>query len=152
MSQCLFICTANYYRSRFCEHLFNHLAQQHHLPCTATSRGVATELGAGNVGPISPHTIRGLQDRGVPLPDSFRDPVQLTEADLEAAAHIILLDRQEHVPLMEMRFPNWTDKVTYWHVGDLEVATSEEALALAEQKVRELVRQRHAAGAPLASG
>ena len=58
MSTVLFVCTANYYRSRFAEHLFNHLAGPAQSQWTASSRGVATELGAGNVGPISPYAVR----------------------------------------------------------------------------------------------
>jgi protein-tyrosine phosphatase len=141
MHTALFICTANYYRSRFCEYLFNHLAAQSRLDWTAISRGVATELGAGNIGPISPYAIQGLQDRNVPLPVDFHDPIPLTEQDLNSADLVIVLDEEEHRPYMAMRFPAWADKVTYWHIGDLEVATSKEALALAEQNIRELIRQ-----------
>ena len=147
MPQILFICTANYYRSRFCEHLFNHLAPQHHLDWTAISRGVATELGGGNVGPISPYTINGLKARGVPVPDSFRKPRQLTVKDLQTANSIIALDEVEHRSYMEMKFPAWVDKVTYWQVGDLHVTTTTEALAQAEQKIRDLIQQFSTPGA-----
>jgi hypothetical protein len=36
----LFLCTGNYYRSRFAELLFNHLAKQRGLDWQATSRGL----------------------------------------------------------------------------------------------------------------
>ena len=49
----LFVCTGNYYRSRFAEHLFNALAAQAGLPWRAESRGLAIEFGAHNVGPMS---------------------------------------------------------------------------------------------------
>ena len=117
MQSVLFICTANYYRSRFCEHLFNHLANQQNLNWTATSRAVAFELGTGNVGPISKYALEGLQIRGVALPDQIRVPQQLTEADLQSADVIIVLDEDEHRPYMNMKFPDWADKVTYWHIG-----------------------------------
>ena len=54
----LFLCTGNYYRSRFAELLFNHLAKQRGLDWQATSRGLALERGANNVGSISQHTLR----------------------------------------------------------------------------------------------
>ncbi len=44
----LFLCTGNYYRSRFAELLFNHLAAQVGLDWRADSRGVATEMGIYN--------------------------------------------------------------------------------------------------------
>jgi len=141
MHTALFICTANFYRSRFCEHLFNHLAQQQQLDWNATSRAVMLELGVGNLGPISPYALHGMLVRRVPLPDTFRNSMQLTEEDLQSADQIIVLDEQEHRPFMELRFPAWVDKVTYWHVGDLHAATTEEALALAERNVRALIQQ-----------
>ncbi len=139
MRAVLFICTANYYRSRFCEHLFNDLAARQNLDCQATSRAVALELGTANVGPISPLAIAGLQARGVPLPDQFRAPLQLTEADLKSADPVIVLDADEHRPLLTKKFPDWAERVTYWNVGDLHVATPAQALAVAEQAVRALI-------------
>ena len=139
MQTVLFICTANYYRSRFCEHWFNHLATQQHRDCVATSRAVALELGAENVGPISPLAIQGLRDRGVQLPDQFRTPQQLTTTDLQSATHVIVLDADEHRPHMATKFPDWADRVTYWSVGDLHVATPALALATAEREVRALI-------------
>ena len=41
----LFLCTGNYYRSRFAEELFNDSARRAGLDWTATSRGLALELG-----------------------------------------------------------------------------------------------------------
>ena len=38
----LFLCTGNYYRSRFAEMLFNALASRKDLDWTADSRGLAT--------------------------------------------------------------------------------------------------------------
>ena len=137
----LFICTANYYRSRFCEHLFNHLAAQHHLNCVAISRAVALELGVNNVGPISTLTIQGLEVRGVPLPENFRRPLPVTAADLESASPVIALDADEHRPLMAQKFPRWADRITYWAVGDLHITTSAQALAVAEQEVRALIQR-----------
>jgi protein-tyrosine phosphatase len=141
MRKLLFICSANYYRSRFAELLFNHLAAQSHLDWKAESRGVAPELGLGNIGRISPHTIRGLQTRGVKLPSDIRDPLPLTEEDLKQADLIVLLDEAEHRPYMQERFPGWADKVTYWHVADLHMATTEDALTVAEVEIRALVER-----------
>src|SRR6185312_8984112 len=49
----LFLCTGNYYRSRYAEELFNHFAKIEGLDWRAFSRG-ATERGSpGNMGPMS---------------------------------------------------------------------------------------------------
>src|ERR1044071_452989 len=82
----LFICTGNYYRSRFAESLFNALAEQRGLPWRADSRGTDIH-GAGrwNVGPISVHAREALEARGVPIGVSLRMPAQLAERDLTDA-------------------------------------------------------------------
>jgi protein-tyrosine-phosphatase len=41
----LFLCTGNYYRSRFAEVLFNSVADKMGLPWRAASRGLALERG-----------------------------------------------------------------------------------------------------------
>ena len=45
----LFLCTGNYYRSRFAEVLFNSLADRMGMPWRASSRGLALERGVDNV-------------------------------------------------------------------------------------------------------
>jgi len=60
----LFICTGNYYRSRFAEAVFNHRAQALGLPYRAFSRGLAIDLAQGD---LSALTQRALEERGIPL-------------------------------------------------------------------------------------
>ena len=59
MKRILFLCTGNYYRSRFAEIFFNWHAEQRVLAWRAESRGLA--LDASNVGPISRHTLAYLK-------------------------------------------------------------------------------------------
>ena len=60
----LFICTGNYYRSRFAEILFNALAREAHLHWIAESRGIAPERVAGSR-LISTDAVKGLASRGI---------------------------------------------------------------------------------------
>jgi protein-tyrosine-phosphatase len=64
MSKLLFLCTGNYYRSRFAELLFNAMAATHALPWQAFSRGLAIDKGVNNVGPMSPLAIDALRALG----------------------------------------------------------------------------------------
>src|SRR3954462_15992860 len=61
----LFLCTGNYYRSRFAEILFNSVAGKMGLPWQASSRGLALERGVNNVGPMAVSAVTALeaQDR-----------------------------------------------------------------------------------------
>ena len=118
MYKLLFLCTGNYYRSRFAELLFNTMAAAHALPWQALSRGLAIEKGVGNVGPMSALAINALQALGSNLDGAERFPLQVEECDLQAADHIIALQEAEHRPYLQDRYPTWVNKVEYWHVRD----------------------------------
>src|SRR5271165_5168046 len=50
MQVVLFLCTGNYYRSRFAEEMFNFLAPVKCPGWTAVSRGIAVDLGISKLG------------------------------------------------------------------------------------------------------
>ena len=64
-STVLFLCTGNYYRSRFAEVLFNSVAGRMGLPWRASSRGLALERGVNNVGPMAVSAVQALESRGL---------------------------------------------------------------------------------------
>ena len=114
----LFLCTGNYYRSRFAEQLFNAMAATHALPWQAFSRGLALDKGVNNVGPMSPLAIDALRALGIPSVGVERFPLQVEEHDWRAADHIIALQETEHKPYIQERYPAWINKVEYWHIRD----------------------------------
>ena len=115
----LFLCTGNYYRSRFAEILFNCLADKMGLPWQASSRGLALERGVNNIGPMADRAIRALTARGFGAAADFaRFPIPLTTADLEGADRIVALKEAEHLPLLQERFPAWAEQVEFWHIDD----------------------------------
>ena len=120
MKQVLFVCTGNYYRSRFAELLFNAAARERGLDWRATSRGTDVD-GAGrwNVGPISVHAREALEARGVPLDSELRMPRSLTADDLAAADLVVAVCEAEHRPHLERDFPHAAPSVEYWGVEDL---------------------------------
>jgi low molecular weight protein-tyrosine phosphatase len=118
MYNLLFLCTGNYYRSRFAELLFNALAPAHNLPWQAFSRGVALEMGLGNVGPMNPLALQTLQALGITSAGFGRYPMQVQEDDFRDAQIIIALHEAEHRPYLHTRYPAWVDRVEYWHVRD----------------------------------
>jgi protein-tyrosine phosphatase len=131
----LFLCTGNYYRSRFAEALFNSVAGKMGLPWRASSRGLALERGVHNVGPMAASAVQALAAMGVRAGDALtRMPAQVTTGDLEGAALVVALKHAEHLPLLQERFPAWAEKVEFWHVDD-----APEVLGLIEQEVMGLV-------------
>ena len=137
----LFLCTGNYYRSRYAEILFNTLVARDHLPLHAESRGIATELGVDNIGPLSRYAHKALHHRGIRHPSMERMPMQVSATDLQNANLIIALDADEHRPMMRLRLPDWAEKVEYWSIGDLGVTSPEAAIPALETKVAELIER-----------
>jgi protein-tyrosine phosphatase len=133
----LFLCTGNYYRSRFAEIFFNWQAAQRGLPWTADSRGLA--LNGYNFGPISRHTIARLKEHGVKHDEDQRFPLPLSEADLAAADHIVAVKEAEHRPLVAAQFPQWCDRIEYWHVHDVDCATPDDAMPHLENNLIQLI-------------
>src|SRR5215468_4594354 len=94
----LFLCTGNYFRSRFAEALFNSVAGKFGLPWRASSRGLALERGVNNVGPVAAEAVKALEAMGVRAGDAVnRMPAQVTRDDLDGAALVVALKQAEHL-------------------------------------------------------
>jgi protein-tyrosine phosphatase len=139
VNRLLFLCTGNYYRSRFAEILFNAFAARHQLPWRADSRGLALDLTAGNLGPMAQVAAQSLRLRGIRCASMERFPRAASEADFLAAQLTIALDEEEHRPLMRARFPAWENQIDYWLVHDLDQWDPLTALAAIENCVGSLV-------------
>jgi protein-tyrosine phosphatase len=134
----LFICTGNFYRSRFAEAIFNFHAEQRKLPWQAYSRGLAIHWADGF---LSPFTVAALSKRQIPVSYTGSGRIQLTEKDLESADLRIALDRDEHLQMLEEQFPSWTQRVQYWEVPDMPAAHPEVALPSIEDRILHLLDQ-----------
>lgn len=133
----LFLCTGNYYRSRYAELFFNDLAAKKQLNWSADSRGLEASAGR-NVGPISKFALERLTQRGISPGDPARFPLQLEEKDLQEASLIVAINRVEHQPMMERYFPAWVERITYWDIADLNITKADDALSAIEKKVADL--------------
>jgi protein-tyrosine phosphatase len=137
----LFLCTGNYYRSRYAEELFNYRAARTGLRWMAQSRGLAIERGTNNIGPLSQVALEALEKHGWTARGAHRLPQQCAVIDLEAANHIVAMDESEHRPLMAERFPNWESRTEYWHVGDVEVVLPTIALSSIDDQIAVLLKR-----------
>src|SRR5215467_377988 len=99
--QVLFLCTGNYYRSRYAEELFNHLAKAEGVPWRAFSRGVAERGSPDNVGPMSRFAREALEAKEIAPEGSMRDPRPCVLADFSGAQLVIALKEAEHRSMIE---------------------------------------------------
>jgi protein-tyrosine phosphatase len=141
MRTVLFLCTGNYYRSRFAEELFNHHALRAGLSWVAKSRALAIECGLNNVGPLSPLALRALEKRGLAAKNAKRSPQQCAVVDLDSADLIVALMDSEHRPLIRERFCGWEDRIEYWQVGDVDVTQPHVALGSIETEIAALIEK-----------
>ncbi|HWE94500.1 MAG TPA: hypothetical protein VG269_11100 [Tepidisphaeraceae bacterium] len=137
----LFLCTGNYYRSRFAEILFNDLARRHKLKWSAFSRALALDKGSCNVGPISSLTRAACAARGLEIPEPVPFPCGVTREDIASAARVIALKEAEHRQYIAAKFPDLAEKIEYWHVHDRDISPADEACGLIERHVIELVAE-----------
>jgi protein-tyrosine phosphatase len=122
----LFLCTGNYYRSRFAEYYFNELVRT--SKWHALSRGLAVEWGSANVGPMARTALDELNLRGVLVREPIPYPTRLSGWELEMACHIVAVDEDEHRPLVSARYPGWEEVIEYWHVKDVQQVAPEIAI------------------------
>jgi protein-tyrosine phosphatase len=139
MKSILFLCTGNYYRSRFAEEFFNHRAAAADLAWRASSRALAIERGVNNVGAFSPLALAALAAHGIEARGRERMPAACAPADFETADLIVALSESEHRSLMRERYARWEAETAYWQVEDVGLATPEAALGLIAREIDGLI-------------
>ncbi len=138
MRTLLFLCTANYYRSRFAEYVFNALASSGGMEWRAVSRGLALERGTANEGTVSEFVVHRLRELGISV-DASRHPYPAVADDFSRAQRVIALKEAEHRPLIHERHPQWADLVEYWQVHDYDPSSAFDPLAKIESAVGALI-------------
>ena len=139
MKRVIFLCTGNYYRSRFAEIFFNWHAEQKGVPWKAESRGLA--LDPFNPGPMSRNTLDRLNRHGIPTDAYLRLPLDAASQDFKSADHIVAVKETEHRPLIRARFPSWLDQVEFWEVHDLDCVGPDVTIPHLEREVFSLIER-----------
>ena len=136
----LFLCTANYYRSRFAEEYFNHLAACREVDARADSAGLEmAQWRSYNPGELSVHSIKELAVLGVDLMPPYRAPKQFESEVIDQFDRIIALSESEHRPMATRHFPEVVEHFEFWTVEDVEFEDPESALARIKANVEALI-------------
>jgi len=137
----LFLCSGNYYRSRFSEAFFNFHAERRGLKTRAFSRGLAIHLVADFPDLLSPHTVEALASRRIDRAHTGPRPVQVSNSDLATSLRIVAVKEVEHRPMLAELHPGWEDRVEYWHIHDIDFAKPQDAIPELEIKLGLLLEQ-----------
>ena len=139
MKRVLFLCSGNYYRSRFAEIFFNWHAEQRGLRWKAESRGLTMR----NIHPgfMSAFTLARLEELGIPVDSHQRMPIKATLRDFVIADHFVAMKRSEHHPPIQASFPSHVERAEFWEVHDLDCAGPAETLPILERKVLALIER-----------
>ena len=133
----LFLCTGNYYRSRFAEEYWNARAEGEGLAWRADSRALADPPSLGNPGTMSSGALAELRRLGIAARRALHPPLSIRAGEFALYARVIALDREEHLPLVLRSFPEHARRVEYWDIGDV---WKEEPRSAMERLVRRLER------------
>lgn len=135
VKQILFLCSGNYYRSRFAEELFNFESRTVSRGWIADSRGL--NLNVNNRGPIAESAVIRLKFLGI---EAFpRYPRAASTVDFEKSTRVIAMSQQEHYPLMRLMFPKYADRASYWDVEDTDRMSADVAFSQIQLLVSHLV-------------
>ncbi len=115
----LFLCTGNYYRSRFAEEYWNDRAERAALGWWADSRGLASPPSLGNPGTMSADAVAELARLGVRVRGADRSPRAVLGEEFALFARVIALDGDEHRPMLARSHPAEVERVEYWDIGDV---------------------------------
>jgi protein-tyrosine phosphatase len=133
----LFICTGNYYRSRFAEILFNNWAHKLGLDYQAWSRGLHD---SNRPFPISINAVNRLKSLNLDM-ERYRFPIKLKPHELAQVDYIILMDELEHRPMMEEYYPEWIPQVDFWQIRDVQFESPDNALPKLISQMEHFVMQ-----------
>ncbi len=142
MKQILFLCSGNYYRSRFCELYFNALAERSRLSWRADSSALLRDLSdTGNVGAIAKEVIEKLNELGVESLAHPRMPKIATAKQICTANRVYAASRVEHAPMVEEHFLEQADLIEFFEVEDVPIMQPEEAFELLCKDVERVIEE-----------
>jgi len=121
--RCFFFCSGNYYRSRYAEIVFNTLA-----------RASKDRLARHVRGPFAPSTSPTTQALSRPSFSTSRTiadggarahsrPARRYQARSRRRAGHRCVKESEHRTILAARFPEFVDRVVYWNIHDVDVAS-----------------------------
>ena len=139
MHRILFVCTANIFRSRFSEEVYNHFAENLNIPSKAFSAGL--RVGDYVTRKIYRPALEQLKYFNIDPKRKDELSVHINDLDLKDYHKIICMDEEEHRPMVEINDQLMKVKVDYWDIVDEPMVSSQISLPLCYEKVKSLIEE-----------
>ena len=139
MHRILFVCTANIFRSRFSEEVYNHFAENLNIPSKAFSAGL--RVGDYVTRKIYRPALEQLKYFNIDPKRKDELSVHINDLDLKDYQKIICMDEEEHRPMVEINDQLMKVKVDYWDIVDEPMVSSQISLPLCYEKVKSLIEE-----------
>lgn len=139
MKKVCFVCSGNYYRSRFAEEYFNHHVGRSGLDWTADSRGILPLDRNKFPAFMSEYAVRALKALGIE--PRVRQPALLAESEIGTFDKIVAINGPEHEQVLRERYHVPSERLLVWDVRDLDGGTAEEQLPRLAARVDSLLRE-----------
>ena len=135
MHRILFVCTANIFRSRFSEEVYNHFAKKLNIPSEAFSAGL--RVGEYTTRKIYRPALHQLAHLNIEPKRKDELSVHINDLDLKDYHKIICMDEKEHLPMVEMNDQLNKTNIDYWNIVDEPMVSSKVSLPVCFDKVKE---------------
>ena len=137
MHKVLFVCTANIFRSRFSEEVYNHFAKKLNIPSEAFSAGL--RVGEYTTRKIYTPALQHLKYYNINPSRKDDLSIHINDLDLNVYDMIICMDEVEHRPMVEMNDQLNKINIDYWNIVDEPMVSSKVSLPVCFNKVKDLV-------------
>ncbi len=137
MHNILFVCTANIFRSRFAEEVFNCLVIKQRIPAKAFSAGL--KVGEYHVRKIYRPALEQLTKFNIKPKRPNELSVHINEVQLSKYDQLICMDEAEHKPMVLSNSKLNDINFEYWDIIDEPKVQSDVSLPICFSKVKELV-------------
>ena len=137
MHKVLFVCTANIFRSRFSEEVYNQFAKKLNIPSEAFSAGL--RVGEYTTRKIYTPALQQLKYYNINPSRKDHLSIHIDDLDLNVYDMIICMDEVEHRPMVEMNDQLNKINIDYWNIVDEPMVSSRISLPLCYEKVKGLV-------------
>ena len=139
MQKILFVCTANIFRSRFSEEVYNHLAANMNLSSQAFSAGLM--VGHYKTRTIYAPALKQLKLLNIIPKRKDELSIHINDLDLKQFDQVICMDKSEHQPMVRKNKNLTNLNIEYWDIVDEPLVSRDISLPQCYTRVEKLVNR-----------